>query len=298
MDVLWEIGPQEPLSPRAQYQVDQFVMRGGSLAVFLTNSKADIRTMKPQNLFHGLEPLLGHYGVTINRDMLVDRVNNGRMTFPIRYGDTIRPVQLNYPLIPKMTEINPNIPVLRGIDSMLAPFASSIEVVDNLSAKVAADVWVSTSERAGRIRGVTTLDPKAFQMVSPGEENGSWPLIVGLTGRWTSYFGKGDIPTPVDGSQIGEFEESERLREGALGRVVVAGSADMVANNIAFMLNLADWMAQDEDLINIRSKVLRVNTFEPLEQTELLQVRLFNLLGGTGVLLLLVGVRTLLRRRG
>ena len=298
VDVLWEIGPQEPLSPRAQYQIDQFVMRGGSLAVFLTNSKADIRTMKPQNLFHGLEPLLGHYGVTINRDMLVDRVNNGRMTFPIRYGDTIRPVQLNYPLIPKMTEINPNIPVLRGIDSMLAPFASSIEVVDNLSAKVAADVWVSTSERAGRIRGVTTLDPKAFQMVSPGEENGSWPLIVGLTGRWTSYFGKGDIPTPVDGSQIGEFEESERLREGALGRVVVAGSADMVANNIAFMLNLADWMAQDEDLINIRSKVLRVNTFEPLEQTELLQVRLFNLLGGTGVLLLLVGVRTLLRRRG
>ena len=80
--------------------------------------------------------------------------------------------------------------------------------------------------------------------------------------------------------------------------MVVAGSADMVANNIAFMLNLADWMAQDEDLINIRSKVLRVNTFEPLEQTELLQVRLFNLLGGTGVLLLLVGVRTLLRRRG
>ena len=44
-------------------------------------------------------------------------------------------------------------------------------------------------------------------------------------------------------------------------RLMVAGSADMVANNIAFMLNLADWMVQDEALINIRSKVLRVNTF-------------------------------------
>ena len=57
--------------------------------------------------------------------------------------------------------------------------------------------------------------------------------------------------------------------------------ADMVANNIAFMLNLADWMVQDEALINIRSKVLRVNTFEPLESTTLLQYRVFNLFGGS-----------------
>ena len=78
VDVLWEIGPQEPLSPRALYQLDQFLLRGGSLGVFITNSKADMRSLKPQNLFHGMEPLLGHYGVQVNRDLLVDRVNNGR----------------------------------------------------------------------------------------------------------------------------------------------------------------------------------------------------------------------------
>ena len=50
-----------------------------------------MRSLKPQNLFHGMEPLLGHYGVQVNRDLLVDRVNNGRMTFPIRYGETVRP---------------------------------------------------------------------------------------------------------------------------------------------------------------------------------------------------------------
>ena len=44
-----------------------------------------------------------------------------------------------------------------------------------------AETWVSTS-RAGTLRGVTTLDPKAFQMVAPGEETGSRPVIVGLTG--------------------------------------------------------------------------------------------------------------------
>ena len=75
---------QEPLSPRALYQLDQFLLRGGSLGVFITSS--DMRSLKTFQIFF-LEPLLGHYGVQVNRDLLVDRVNNGRMTFPIRYGN-------------------------------------------------------------------------------------------------------------------------------------------------------------------------------------------------------------------
>ena len=43
---------------------------------------------------------------------------------------------------------------------------------------------------------------------------------------------------------------------GISSRIVVGGSADMVANNIAFMLNLADWMVQDEALIKIRAKAI------------------------------------------
>ena len=43
---------------------------------------------------------------------------------------------------------------------------------------------------------------------------------------------------------------------GISARIVVGGSADMVANNIALMLNLADWMVQDEGLIEIRAKAI------------------------------------------
>ena len=66
-----------------------------------------------------------------------------------------------------------------------------------------AETWVSTSQRAGTVRGVTTLDPKAFQMVAPGEETGSRPVIVGLTGVWDSYFAKSEIPVPDMGKQWG-----------------------------------------------------------------------------------------------
>ena len=86
--------------------------------------------------------------------------------------------------------MNDNAPAVKGIDSMLAPFASSLAISEQLSSKVTAETWVSTSQRAGTLRGVTTLDPKAFQMVAPGEETRSRPVIVGLTGVWDSYLAK------------------------------------------------------------------------------------------------------------
>ena len=296
VDVLWVIGPQRTLSPRALYQIDQFIMKGGAVGFFLTNSKADMRSMSPQNLYHGLEPLLGHYGVTLNRDILVDRVHNGRMSFPVRYGNTVRPVQINYPLIPKLTEMPKGIPVTKGLDAMLAPFSSSLELVEVLAPGVEGEIWVASSNNTGRLRGVVTLDPKAFQIVNPGEEVGSWGVVAGLTGSWRSYFAQSDIPLPVDGSALDVYESSERIRDGANARMVVVGSADFVANNVAFMLNLADWMVQDEELINIRSKVIRYNTFEALDSGTLVKMRLWNLFGGMCIIGLIAGLRWIIKR--
>ena len=77
----------------------------------------------------------------------------------------------------------------------------------------------------------------------------------------------------------------------------MAGSADMVANNVAFMLNLADWMVQDEELIRIRSKVIRYNNFPSVEEGELLRLRILNGFGGIALLFLFGGLRYGLRKR-
>ena len=75
-------------------------MRGGALGVFATNTKPDMRTLGAQSVYHGLDGLLGHYGVRLNRDIVVDRKQNGVMNFPVRQGNAVRSVQINYPLIP------------------------------------------------------------------------------------------------------------------------------------------------------------------------------------------------------
>ena len=234
----------------------------------------------------------------LNRDILVDRAHNGRMSFPVRYGNAIRTVQVNYPLIPKLTEINNSVPALNGIESMLSPFSSTLEIVDAGTPNVESDIWVRSGEKSGKIRSVATLDPKAYQLVAPGEETGSWATMIGSIGAWSSFFRSKDIPVPDDGSDLGTYEEVERLGEGAPARLVVASSADMVANNIAFMLNLADWMVQDEELIRIRSKVIRYNDFPIPDDAKLRKLRLINGFGGIGLLLLIAAFRAVLRRRG
>ncbi len=297
VDALYVVGPQKPMSQRALYQLDQFLMRGGSLALFVTNTRAEMRTLRPQSIYHGLEALIGHYGVQLNRDLVVDRTMNGMMRFPVRRGQFVQQVPVNYPLIPKVTDLNPDHPVVRGLDSMLFPFASSLTVADPLPTDLEATVLATSSPASGRIKGVVTIDPGAFKMVAPGEERGAWPMVVTLTGPFDSYFADKDIPTAQNAAgRVVRDDPATKLRSGAPTRLVVAGSADFVANNIAFMRNLTDWMAQDESLIGIRSKTAQLPSLEPVEPDRLTWLKLANLLGGSVVLLLFGLARWLSRR--
>ncbi len=300
VDALWVIGPQRPMSARAQYQLDQFVMRGGSMGVFLSNTKPDLRTLRPTSIFHGMEAMLGHYGVKVNRDVVVDRARNGVMRFPVRQGKAMTQVPVNYPLIPRAGDLNRESVVVKDLDSMLFPFVSSLEVADPAPQDVEFTVLATSSEASGRIKGIRTIDPNAYKIVDPTEERGTFPLLMSMQGTFESYFAGKDIPDPsAEALAMGgrRDDPASMLRESAPARVVVGGSADFVANNVAFLLNLADWMVQDESLIGIRSKRVTLPPLEPMETQEITVFKLVNLGGGAMLLLLVGGGRWMSRRR-
>ncbi len=300
IDALYVVGPQRPLPDRALYQLDQFLMRGGALAIFLSNTRPDLRSLRPQSIYHGLEPLLGHYGVRVNRDVVVDRKSRGKMPFPVRQGRYVVRMNVDYPLIPRATELDADSPVVRGLDTMLFPFVSSLTLADPLPPDVEATVLAASSPASGTIKGIRTVDPNAYKIVAPGEQRGSFPLLVSLTGAWRSYFADGEIPaapaqTPMGGAI--PDDPATRLRESAQTRLVVAGSADFVANNIAFMLNLTDWLVQDESLIGIRSKAVQIPPLDPIEPQRARLLKVLNLLAGPLALFAFGGLRWLVRRR-
>ncbi|MEC7947404.1 MAG: GldG family protein [Myxococcota bacterium] len=293
VDALFVVGPQRPLSDRALYQLDQFLMRGGALAVFATNTKPDLRTLRPRNVYHGLEAILGHYGVKLNRDVVVDRAQNGVMRFPVRQGKYTVQMPVNYPLIPRATELDRDSAVVKDLDNMLFPFVSSLQVADNLPSELETRVLAATSPTSGRIKGIRTIDPSAYKVVAGGEERGSFPVLVSMNGSWPSYFADKDIPR-ADGAR--PDDPAGKLRQSAPTRLVVSGSADFVANNIAFVLNLADWMLEDESLISIRSKSVQLAKLDPVESGQASMLKAVNILGGSALLLVFGLVRWFARR--
>ncbi len=301
VDALLVIGPQKVLSDRALYQIDQFVMRGGAAALFITNTRPDMRTLRTERVNSGLDPLLGSWGVKVNRDVVLDRVQNGAMRFPVRVGDKTGSRELNYPLIVRANDLAHDSVLTGGLDSLLVPFAASLDLAEPLPEGVLATVLARSSASSGAVASLSQLDPAQFDKVLDGERRGPFNLVVALTGAWRSFYETRGVPQPdleVPDEQEGMGPDAAMLMQGAPTRLVIAASADVVANNSTFILNLCDWLVQDESLIGIRSKRATVATLAATTPGERSAWRLFNLAGGPAVLLSFGAARQLwLRRR-
>lgn len=289
VDALLVIGPQKPFSDRAIYQIDQFLMRGGAAAIFVTHTRPDLRTYRATRTSSGLEPLLGHYGIQANRDIVMDRVQNGVMRFPVRVGNRQSTREVNYALIPQATDLSRRNVLVSGLDGMLFPFTSSLQVAESLDPGVVAEVLARTSASSGSVQDLKTVDPTQLTGVLSSEKRGPFPVLVALTGPLRSFFETRPAPQPEpDAPPMTEEENPEEpplVVEGAPTRLVVGGSADFVANNLTFMQNLADWLVQDESLIGIRSKTATLPTLRATTASERLGWKSFNLLAGPVALL-------------
>ncbi len=278
VDAMLVVGPQHALGERALYQLDQFVMRGGALAAFVTNTRPDLRSMRPQRVSSGLDPLLGSFGVRVNRDLVLDRVQNGQMRFPVKASGGQGYRDVNYPLIPKAIDLSRASVMVGGLDSLLFPFASTLTVSDALPVGVSSEVLARSSSASGVVANLETLDPVKIQNVLSSEHRGPFPLLVAMTGSFRSFFEARPVPTAEpDAPSVTSADpnddgappkESPQQIEGAPTRLVVSGSADFVANNLDFMQNLCDWLVADEALLSIRGKSAAMPALRPTTNAE------------------------------
>jgi gliding-associated putative ABC transporter substrate-binding component GldG len=271
VDALLVVGPQAPLNDRALWQIDQFVMRGGAAAFFVTATRPDMRALRPVRVASGLEPLLAHLGVQVNRDIVLDRASNGAMAFPTRSGGRVVTRNVNYALIPRATDLGKESPLTRGMETLLVPFASSLGVAEP-QAGTTLDVVARSSASAGAVQGLRTIDPAALENVLSSEKRGPFALAVAGTGSFRSFYETRPVPPAdpeVPEEQDGLSQEEQKpIVEGAPARVFVVGSADFVANNPLFMQNLVDWLTQDTALVGIRSKLAALAPMRPTRAGE------------------------------
>jgi ABC-type uncharacterized transport system involved in gliding motility auxiliary subunit len=196
-------GPVEEFSDYELFLIDQALMRGTNIALFLDAFK-EVRPNTQQSfgfnqgptyvpLKTGLEKLLAHYGIRIKTSYIMDE-NCFRQRVPRQFGGGERAIYFA-PLIQNKF-INHNLDFMRNIKGLVALKASPIELVDTRISEIgikASKVFAS-SEKSWEMRERINLNPMFIQPPGSDEEKRSIPIAYMLEGQFPSFFKGKPLP--------------------------------------------------------------------------------------------------------
>jgi len=257
------IGPTTGLSPFELYAVDQFIMRGGKVGWFIDPVQVDLNTQSATNAVTNLDTLLQTYGIVLNKELIID-ARNSRVGVMQRQGGIQFQSVVEYPLFPEAVTFDEKSLITKDIGSISFPYVSSIDTMATEGMGVVLKPIVYSSERSGRRREPYRLQPQQQYTLDDFPE-ARIPLAATLVGMFGSYYNEHPVP---DSGLVGMPPLSTH---SPINRMVVVADGDFMRDrssrspeNMAFFLNIVDWLSQDEGLITIRS---REATSRPLDPT-------------------------------
>ena len=263
-------GTPDSLPSEQLKRLEAFVNRGGSVLVLTSGMEVSQRAPTAQPRPVAWNALLRPLGVTIRSDMAYDLLANEVIPLPTDFG---RVLQI-YPFFIRAQSTR-STPVNQDLGTVVLTWASTIDTTG--ATKGTLTPLLGSSQATGTFSNVTTIAPTQD---FPQTDLHPRLLAVMVT------------PPPVTGGAKPR------------GRVVVVGSMEFATDrfvrtapeNLAFTLNAVDWLAQDEELIAIRSKDRRP---PPLlfERPALREAVKYANLVGLPLLVALAGAVRLMRRR-
>ncbi len=225
-DVLVVAAPQQPLDSAAVRRVRDFVDAGGSALVLLEPVQIDGQSMSAMPMRSGLEGFLGEHGIKVNSDVVYDLASSQNVSLGRRgLFNVVAP----YPLWPIVVPSRSH-PITQGLNSLTLAWAGPLVVTDTTHVTPILQTTESAGVRpaggsiaADQDWGNQADDDLAVRTVAVAVDPGA----DATTGR---------MVVVDDGTFLqGQFVQSD-------------------PQNVVFVANAIDWLAQDEALIRIRSK--------------------------------------------
>jgi len=215
-------GPTETFTDYELFQIDQFLMRGNNLALFLDsfneiNHPRDVQAFTGQRgpefvpINTGLEKLLDHYGVRAKKSYVLDE-NCFIQRTRTRMGDRETP----YYVVPRIKNefINNDLEFMKGIKEMVVMKASPLKLEEKRIEEngLKATQLLASSEKSWEMSGRINLNPMFIHPPS-AEEMQSLPLAYLIEGEFPSYFAGKPIPEKEpDDAEASDEEGSENKK--------------------------------------------------------------------------------------
>jgi ABC-type uncharacterized transport system involved in gliding motility auxiliary subunit len=325
-------GPTETFTDYELFQIDQFLMRGKSLAIFLDMFKEIMPPDQQGRSFGapryapidtGLEKLLEHYGISIKNSYVMDE-NCYKQTLPAGLGGGERPIYF-VPII-KNRFINQDLNFMKDIKGLITMKVSPLELDTKRIGEngLRARQLFASSEKSWEMSGRINLNPMLIKPPQSGEGQRSLPLAYVLEGEFPSYFAGKPLPEKKSaeddsGKPEKENENAQKpeidlskiegngrvIAKGKPGKLFLVASTEMLKDNLldpkgrspnaAFIMNVLDFLNNREGIAVIRSKEQQFNPLYEAKAGTKTLVKSFNI-AGLPVLVVLFGFFIWVRR--
>jgi gliding-associated putative ABC transporter substrate-binding component GldG len=310
VDALVVGGPKQPFDDKGRREIDAFVMKGHG-AIFLIDGMilssprgggmppqlAQMKTGQANPV--GLNELLEKYGFKIGEDFVFDRLN---VPGVVELGG--RKMLKNLPEFVgvKTDPSDKDMSVLAGVNAIVFPFASSVQLVGPLAdgkppAGSNARLWTlaHSSPDAWKQTGFFAYTPMA--PVDEGKEHGTYGLAYAYQGTLKSAYAPAGA-TP--GMSLPDAQNTPPSESRKPVRLVVVGDSDFASDEYLqlsrylpfyqggaqMLFNAISWTMEDEALTPVRSKTVSARPIEIASDGTVAAVKAINI---AGVPLLFIG---------
>jgi ABC-2 type transport system permease protein len=281
--------PENRLTARDRYEIDQFLMRGGRVVFWVDGTLLNQQNLLATPLDTGLSDLLAHYGVRLSQNLVIDR-SNVTTSFSTGYMQFILPYPWFVRVLPEnMSRKNP---VTAQLESIVMPWVSTLEPtvgVDTTgtagagSAKAEILAWSSKGSIAQT--GSLNVNPQQRMAAPASSDYKRYPLAVALTGTFTSFFAGQPVPAPSDSAAAVAAPSPQTIAKSPETQIVVVGDADFAMDqfasqytqNMSFAQNAVDWCTMGDQLIAIRSRGGAIRPLKPMSDGTKSAIKLANM---------------------
>lgn len=266
--------PTEKFTEEEKYTLDQYIMNGGKTLWLIDNVQAELDSLMetgetlvyPRDL--GLTDFFFNYGVRINTDLIQDLYASEIPLVTGNIGSKTQFSQFQWEFFPLLNSPN-NHPINNNIEAVNVKFVNSIDTLKNTIQKT---ILLQSSKFSKPIGTPSIISLKSItQKKDPLKyNNGNKTIAVLLEGNFKSAYN----------GRIKPFNIKNSKEIGVSSKMIVISDGDIIANEISkgkplelgvnrwtnqrygnkeFLLNTINYLLDDNGLINIRSKTVKIN---------------------------------------
>lgn len=266
LDALLVVGPKSALTQSELDAIRRFISQGHAVGLFAGPVQSDLQTLSVTDNAAGLDTLFAELGVEVQQGLVLD-AECATLNVQQQAGFMRVAQPVNYPFVGQSGRLDSS-HVTSGLDKVMLPFMGPVSIRAGGHPDVKSQMWVQSSPKAWVQTPPFDLNPMQRWTPDPAQLHAQG-LVVALEGPLI----------------VAPQSDAEAIKAASQARVVVAAGHDFLLDtylqkpNEALLLNMADWLMHDDDLLAVRTRGLSTAPLAPISASKREAIKLGNIVG-------------------